>query len=142
MALGLRLGSSITLLAPGNGPEDAVELRRTSDLQCGLEALRSMVAGGGPPWVTGGRATGDPSSARRAAGWRGQAGSSSSVTSSMRTRDGSPRSRRPAPRASRAGLRERGVGSWSIEGAVWLDPERTEECFSADSAASSATCPG
>ena len=47
MALGLRLGSSITLLAPGNGPEDVVELRRTSDLQRGLEALRSMVAGGG-----------------------------------------------------------------------------------------------
>ena len=45
MALGLRLGSSIALVAPGDGAEEIVELRRTSDLQRGLDALRAMVAG-------------------------------------------------------------------------------------------------
>lgn len=141
MALGLRLGSSITLLVPGNGQEDVVELRRTSDLQRGLEALRSMVAGGGAPaWASGGSATDDPSSGPLGR-WLEGAGRVLLFSDFL---DADPRwiatlagGRRRVHLGQVFASEEWDPGVASLEGAVWVDPERPEERWSADTAGSS-----
>ena len=96
----------------------------------------------GPAPGDRGGATGDPHQARWAAGWRGQAGSSSSVTSSMRTGWIATLAGAGAACIS-AGLRERGVGSGvaSIEGAVGWTPSAPRSAIPPTPQPHRATCP-
>ena len=142
MALGLRLGSSVTLLSPGNGPEEVVELRRTSDLQRGLDALCSLVAGSGSSsvWGSGGPAMRDPFSGPMGR-WLEGAGRILLFSDFL---DVDPRwiatlagGRRRVHLGQVFASEEWDPGVASMDGAVWVDPERPEERWSSDAAGSS-----
>ena len=142
MALGLRLGSSITLIAPGDGAEKVVELRRTSDLQRGLDALRAMVAGANTQsaWVGEATEDRDPSSGPLGRCLEG----TGRVLLFSDFLDVDPRWV-----SSLAGGRRRvhlgqvfAGEEWdpsvaAVEGAVWVDPERPGSRWSADGAGAS-----
>lgn len=142
MALGLRLGNSIALLAPANGAEEIVELRRTSDLQRGLDALRAMVAGASTQssWVGAGAAQGESSPGSLDRGLDG----AGRVLLFSDFLDVDPRwvstlagGRRRVHLGQVFAGEEWDPSAASAEGAVWVDPEHPEERWSADAAGSS-----
>lgn len=142
MALGLRLGSSIMLVAPGDGSEQVVELRRTSDLQRGLDALRTMVAGASArsAWVGEGAEESNPMSGPLGRCLEG----TGRVFLFSDFLDVDPRwistlagGRRRVHLGQVFAGEEWDPSSASVDGAVWVDPERPEARWSADGAGSS-----
>lgn len=142
MALGLRLGSKITLIAPVGSDERVVEMRRTSDLQRGLEALGDLVAGAGSSssWVGAGSSREEAWSGVMARSLQG----AGRVLLFSDFLDVDPRwitalagGRRHVHLGQVFAGEEWDPSSASTDGALWVDPERPEQRWSADGGAAS-----